>query len=62
MDLKLISQIRSAFEELPDFRKQGNNQNSVHDKNAISLKIRQNIRFVMNKATECTRSANYRSD
>jgi hypothetical protein len=35
---------------------------AVHDKNAISLKILQNISFIMNKATECTRSTNYRSD
>jgi hypothetical protein len=36
MDLELISQIRSAFEELPDFRKQGNNQKYELEDAALS--------------------------
>ena len=36
MDLELISQIRIAFEELPDFRKQGNNQKYALEDAALS--------------------------
>ena len=36
MDLEIISQIRIAFEELPDFRKQGNNQKYAIEDAALS--------------------------
>ena len=36
MDLEIISQIRNAFEELPDFRKRGNNQKYTLEDAALS--------------------------